>query len=296
MIFWHDGQWLDGVDVKTGILTHALHYGTSVFEGIRVYNGRAFRLSEHNKRLCESARILDMDLELSEVMLDELSTQLIEKNQLVNAYIRSIAFAGPGRIIVGTRNTKPSVALTCWEWPSYYDDKLELNGAYQNAYPGLPVAIKLTISKWCRPAAHTAPVHCKGAGNYVLSSLARNEAESKNFDDSLLLTHDGKLAEATGANVFLVINGELHTPLADCFLSGITRRVIINLANALGINTYERYINPEELSVADEVFLTGTAVEVQPICQVDLIPFSNHEITAKLYAAYMQLVRSGTDI
>ena len=282
--------WVDGTVVPyslatTHLLSHALHYGTSVFEGMRFYGGRPFALEEHNRRLVESALSLDMALPWSVEQLNHATSELIQCSGLQDGYVRTLAWVGPSRIVVGTRGVTPQVSIACWQWPNYFEATDAKAGSR---------GIRVCLSKWSRPAPHTAPVHCKGAGNYVIGTLARNEAERRGYDDAILLTYDGRLAEATGANLFLAIHGVLHTPRADCFLSGITRKTVIRLAHARGITVVERDISPAELMSAQEVFLTGTAVEVQRVAEVEDYFYEASAITDSLAGDYAREVRCPT--
>ena len=253
---WYDGRLIPWRDAKLHVLTHGLHYASCVFEGERVYSGKVFRLEDHNERLRNSARILGFEVPAG---MDDLATatyELISANNIVDGYVRPIAWRGPEQMGVSAQATKIHLALAAWEWPAYFSPEARARG------------IRMKWANWARPAPHTAPTDAKAAGLYMICTLSKHMAEGEGFDDALMLDWRGQLAEGTGANIFLVINGELHTPTPDCFLNGITRKTVISLAHKRGIKVVERAIMPDELAKAQEVFLTGSAAEVTPVGEI----------------------------
>ena len=277
---WMDGVLVDWRDAKVHILTHALHYASSVFEGERCYDGKIFKGHEHSLRLIESGRLLDMPLPYSAEELDAAKEAVLKANGLTNAYIRAIAWraSGPDMGVSAARNPV-SVAIVAWEWGSYYGD-----AKWQGA--------KLDISKWKRPDPETIPAAAKAAGLYMICTMSKHAAEAKGCSDALFYDWEGYVAEATGANIFFVKDGEIHTPLADRFLNGITRQTIIQMARDMGLTVHERRIRPEELSDFSECWLTGTAAEVTPVGQIGEHHYQVGQITRDIAAAYEALVRA----
>ncbi len=277
---WMDGVLVDWRDAKVHILTHALHYASSVFEGERCYDGKIFKGHEHSLRLIESGRLLDMPLPYSAEELDAAKEAVLKANGLTNAYIRAIAWraSGPDMGVSAARNPV-SVAIVAWEWGSYYGD-----AKWQGA--------KLDISKWKRPDPETIPAAAKAAGLYMICTMSKHAAEAKGCSDALFYDWEGYVAEATGANIFFVKDGEIHTPLADRFLNGITRQTIIQMARDMGLPVHERRIRPEELSDFSECWLTGTAAEVTPVGQIGDHHYQVGQITRDIAAAYEALVRA----
>lgn len=277
---WMDGVLVDWRDAKVHILTHALHYASSVFEGERCYDGKIFKGHEHSLRLIESGRLLDMPLPYSAEELDAAKEAVMKANGLTNAYIRAIAWraSGPDMGVSAARNPV-SVAIVAWEWGSYYGD-----AKWQGA--------KLDISKWKRPDPETIPAAAKAAGLYMICTMSKHAAEAKGCSDALFYDWEGYVAEATGANIFFVKDGEIHTPLADRFLNGITRQTIIQMARDMGLPVHERRIRPEELSDFSECWLTGTAAEVTPVGQIGDHHYQVGQITRDIAAAYEALVRA----
>jgi len=253
---WYDGRLIPWRDAKLHVLTHALHYASCVFEGERVYNGTVFHLDDHNARLINSAKILGFEVPASMDDLKRATLELVAANKIVDGYVRPVCWRGAEQMGVSAQLSKIHLALACWDWPAYFSPEARAKG------------IRMQWSKWARPAPHTAPVHAKAAGLYMICTMSKHDAEAAGFDDALMLDWRGQLAEGTGANIFLVINGELHTPTPDCFLNGITRQTVIGLAKSRGIKVVERAIMPQELAKADEVFLTGSAAEVTPVGEV----------------------------
>jgi len=275
---WYNGEMLDWRDAKVHILNHGLHYASCVFEGERVYNGKVFKLTEHTERLHNSAKILGFDIPYSVAELDELTNQVVAKNNVVNGYVRPLAWRGSEMMAVSANKNKIHVAIASWSWPSYFSQEAKERG------------LRLQISNWARPAPNTAPTASKAAGLYMICTLSKHAAENAGFEDALMLDYRGLVAEATGANIFLVFGDELHTPIPDCFLDGITRRTVIELAKKRGIKVVERYIKPEELANASQAFLCGTAAEVSPVGLIGDHKFTVGEMTKQLMQDYSDLV------
>jgi branched-chain amino acid aminotransferase len=267
---WYDGKLVPWREAKLHVLTHALHYASCVFEGERVYNGKVFKLREHSQRLIDSGRILGFEVPLSLEELERATNEVVKAMNIVDGYVRPVAWRGPEQMGVSAQATKIHVAIAAWQWPSYFSPEARMRG------------IRMRTSKWARPAPNTAPTQSKAAGLYMICTMSKHDAEAAGYDDALMLDWRGQVAEATGANIFLVIDGELHTPTPDCFLNGITRRTVIELAKARGIKVVERAIMPEELGKADEVFLTGTAAEVTPVGEIDGYRFTPGAVTKRL--------------
>ena len=255
-LIWFDGTMLPWRESKVHVLTHGLHYASAVFEGERSYNGQIFKLEEHTERLIHSATTLGFELPFSASEINAASYKVLEANKIEDGYLRPVAWRGSEMMGVSAQKCAIHLAIAAWEWPSYFTPEARLKG------------IRLQWSKWKRPSPETIPAKTKAAGLYMICTLSKHDAEADGFDDALMLDWRGRVAEATGANIFLVIDGCLHTPIADCFLDGITRRTVINLAEARGIKTLERIILPEELANANEIFVTGTAAEVTPVGQI----------------------------
>ena len=247
---WFDGKLVPWREANVHVLTHALHYASSVFEGQRAYNGEIFKLSEHSQRLHKSANILGFEIPWSVAEIDAACREVLKANKLIDAYMRPVAWRGSEQMGVSAQGTKPHMAIAAWEWGKYFDPKLAEKG------------IRLDIARYRRPAPYTAPVHSKAAGLYMIATLSRQQAESRGFEDALMFDWRGQVAEATGANAFFVRNGELHTATPDCFLDGITRRTVMDLARKRGVEVHERAIWPDELESFEQMFLTGSAAEV----------------------------------
>tara|TARA_B100002051_G_C16727847_1_gene636351 strand:- start:1146 stop:2018 length:873 start_codon:yes stop_codon:yes gene_type:complete len=277
---WLDGMFIDWKDAKLHVLTHALHYASAVFEGERVYKGKIFKLEEHTARLYDSANYLGFKIPFNQEKINNASKELVKKLEISDGYLRPIAWRGSEMMGVSAQDTTIHLAIAGWAWPSYFDPEQRLKG------------IRLKLSEWRRPSPETAPVHSKAAGLYMICTLSKHQAERRGFDDALMLDWRGNVAEATGANIFFVFGKELHTPLADCFLNGITRRTIIDLAKKRGIKVIERTIEFSEINSADEVFLTGTAAEVTPVGQIEEFTFSVGEITKNLMDDYQNITNS----
>jgi len=253
---WYDGCVVPWRDARLHVLTHGLHYASCVFEGERVYNGKVFRLEDHNERLLNSARILGFEVPAGMDDLAKATQEVISSNNIVDGYVRPIAWRGAEQMGVSAQAAKIHLALAAWDWPAYFSPEARAKG------------IRMQWARWARPAPHTAPTAAKASGLYMICTMSKHEAEAHGCDDALMLDWRGQLAEGTGANIFLVINCELHTPTPDCFLNGITRQTVIGLAKQRGITVVERAIMPEELAKAEEVFLTGSAAEVTPVGEV----------------------------
>ena len=277
---WYNNELVDWQEVKLHVLSHGLHYGSCVFEGLRVYDGEIFKLEEHTDRFFYSAKIMDIKIPYSKDEINQATKKIVSVQNVQNGYISPFAWRGSEMMAVSAQNTKIHVAIATWEWGTYFDPKLKLEG------------IKLNISKWRRPAPNTIPWDTKASGLYMICTLSKHEAERQGYSDSLMLDHEGNVAEATGANIFFKDkNGDLHTPIPDSFLDGITRRTAIEIAKSKNINVNERKISPDELSNFVGCFLTGTAAEITPVSKI-----SNHEykvcnVILDLSESYDKLVR-----
>ena len=276
---WQDGEFVSWKDAKVHVLTHGLHYASAVFEGERAYGGEIFKLTEHTERLHESARILGFEIPYSVEEIDNACRELLKKQGFVDAYVRPIAWRGSESLGVSAQNNRIHLAIAIWQWPSYFSPEEKMKG------------IRLDIAEYCRPDPRTAPSRSKAAGLYMICTISKHAAEAKGYADALMLDWRGQVAEATGANVFFVKDGALHTPKPDCFLDGITRRTIIDLAKCRGLEVIERVIMPEEMATFTECFLCGTAAEVTPVSEIGKYHFTPGEITNMLmndYAAEVQ--------
>jgi branched-chain amino acid aminotransferase len=276
---WMDGAMAPWRDVKVHVLTHALHYASCVFEGERVYDGRIFKLTEHSERLAKSAEVLGFELPYDVRTIDQACRQVVAANGISDGYCRPLAWRGAEMMGVSAQRCRIHVAIAAWTWPAYFTPEARLRG------------IRMTRGRYARPAPNTAPTESKAAGLYMICTLSKHEAEAKGYDDALMLDYRGFLAEGTGANLFLVMDGKLHTPLPDCFLNGITRQTVIELAKGRGIEVVERHIEPKELADAQEVFLTGTAVEVTPVREIDEHQFQIGTVTRQLVSDFDALTR-----
>tara|TARA_B100000941_G_scaffold20251_1_gene12127 strand:+ start:6292 stop:7179 length:888 start_codon:yes stop_codon:yes gene_type:complete len=277
---WFNGETVDWKDANIHILNHGLHYASCVFEGERVYDGEIFKLEEHTERLFYSAKRMGIDVPYSQKEINDACKNIVNIQKVKNGYVRPFIWRGSEMMAISAQKNKIHVAVATWEWGSYFDPKLKLNG------------IKLNISSWRRPAPNTIPWDTKAAGLYMICTLSKHEAEAKGFTDSLMLDHEGNIAEATGANVFFKSeNGDLHTPIPDSFLDGITRREVIKIAKSKGINVLERKIKPVEMKEFVGCFLTGTAAEVTPVSQINEYKFKVCKLISGLNDAYQKLVR-----
>jgi branched-chain amino acid aminotransferase len=271
---WMNGEFVRWADAKVHVLTHGLHYASSVFEGERAYGGEIFKLNEHTERLHESARILGFKIPYSVEELNDASRKLLAKQGFRDAYVRPIAWRGSESMGVSAQANKINVAIAIWQWPSYFDPAQKLKG------------IRLDLAEYRRPDPRTAPSKSKAAGLYMICTISKHAAEAKGYADALMLDWRGQVAEATGANVFFVKDGVIHTPIPDCFLDGITRRTVIDLAKRRGYEVVERVILPEELEAFEQCFLTGTAAEVTPVAEIGPYRFTVGEIAANLMNDY----------
>ncbi|UYQ73322.1 branched-chain amino acid aminotransferase [Pelagibacterium flavum] len=276
---WYNGEMVPWKDAKLHVLTHGLHYASSVFEGQRAYGGEVFKLREHTERLIFSGKTLDFTIPYSAEEIDEACRQVLAKNDLVDAYMRPVAWRGSETLSVPARDNKVHLAIAAWVWPSYFSTEERLKG------------IRLCWADWKRPSPETIPCKAKAAGLYMICTLSKHAAMDKGYADALMLDYRGYVAEATGANVFFVKGKEITTPLPDCFLDGITRRTLIGLAKANGYTVTERHIKPEELAEFDECFLTGTAAEVTPVSEVGEYKFTPADACRTLVEAYMSEVQ-----
>ena len=275
---WMDGELKPWREANVHILTHGLHYASSVFEGARAYGGHIYALSDHSQRLRDSAELMGFPLPWSVAQIDEACRQTLAANGLTNAYVRPVAWRGSEQMGVSAQKTKAHLAVATWEWGAYFGPE------------ALKKGLRLNIAPWRRPAPYTAPVRAKAAGLYMICTLSKHAAENAGYNDAMMLDWRGQVAEATGANIFFFQNGELHTPTPDCFLDGITRRSIIALAQRRGIKVVERAIWPEELASFQEAFLTGSAAEVTPLADIGPWNFQVGEATLQLAQDYSDLV------
>lgn len=278
---WLDGKLIDWKDAKLHVLTHGLHYASSVFEGERVYNGKIFKLTEHSERLVYSASRMGFKIPYSVSDIDKFCKEVVEVQKIENGYVRPIAWRGSEMMAVSAQNNTIHFAIAAWVWGSYFDPKIKLHG------------IKLEISKWRKPAPDSIPWDTKAAGNYMINTLSKHEAEKNGYNDSMMLDYQGNIAEATGANVFFINKEqtEIYTPIADSFLNGITRRTVIDIAKQLQIKVIEKKIKPEDLLNFKGCFLTGSAAEVTPVSQIGNYSFEVLDLIGKLSDEYQALVR-----
>ena len=275
---WFDGELVPWRDARVHVLPHALHYASSVFEGQRAYNGVIFKLTEHSERLRKSASLLGFELPWSVEEIDAACNEVLKANGFTDSYMRPVAWRGSESMGVAPGATKPHLAIAASPWGKYFGEELARTG------------IRLEIAPWRRPAPYTAPTESKAAGLYMICTLSKQHAESNGYNDALMFDWRGRVAEATGANVFFVADGTLHTPVPDCFLDGITRRTVMDLARKRGIEVQERAIWPEELEGFEQAFLTGTAAELTPIKSIGPWNFEVGETTLQLQRDYDDLV------
>lgn len=276
---WYNGEMVPWGEANLHVLSHALHYASSVFEGERVYGGEIFKLTEHSERLHNSAKILDFEIPYSVEEIDQACRDAVAAQGLMDAYVRPVAWRGSEMMGVSAQDTKINLAIAVWEWPSYFNPEERLKG------------IRLDMAEYRRPDPATAPCKSKAAGLYMICTLSKHAAERKGYADALMLDWRGQVAEATGANIFFVKDGELHTPTPDCMLDGITRRTVIDLAKDRQIKLNVRAIMPDEMSGFEQCFLTGTAAEVTPVSEIGPYNFEVGEITKTLMNDYMALVQ-----
>lgn len=279
-MIWMDGQLVPWRDANVHILSHAMHYASSVFEGERCYSGKIFKSREHSERLLESGRLLDMPIPYTVDQIEDAKAAVLKANNLTDAYVRAVAWRGAGEDMgVAARRNPVRMAVAAWEWGAYYGD-----AKWQGA--------KLDIAKWRRPSPETIPTSAKAAGLYMICTMSKHAAEEKGCSDALFMDYRGYVAEATGANVFFVKDGEVHTPDPDAILNGITRQTVIAMLRDMGIVVHERRIMPEELADFSECWLTGTAAEVTPVGQIGEHHFQVGQLTRKVAETYEALVRA----
>ena len=277
---WYNNNLVDWGDVKLHVLNHGLHYASCVFEGLRVYDGAIFKLEEHTSRFFYSAKRMGFEIPYTENEINKASNEIVKIQKVQNGYVRPVAWRGSEMMAISAQQTKIHVAVATWEWGSYFDPNLKIKG------------IKLNISKWRRPAPNTIPWDTKASGLYMICTLSKHEAEKDGYTDSLMLDHEGNVAEATGANIFFKDKeGNLHTPIPDSFLNGITRRTVIEIAKSKNIKVNERKILPDELDNFEGCFLTGTAAEVTPVSQIQDFKFKVCSTIIDLSDSYQSVVR-----
>ena len=277
---WFNGELVNWTNAKVHLLNHGLHYASCVFEGERIYEGEIFKLEDHTSRLFYSAKRMGIKMPYSEKEINDASNEIIRIQKIKNGYVRPVVWRGSEMMAISAQKNKIHVAIAAWEWGSYFDPKLKLEG------------IKLQTSSWRRPSPNSVPWDTKAAGLYMICTLSKHEAESKGYADALMLDHQGNIAEATGANIFFKDkDGSLHTPVPDSFLDGITRKCVISIAKSQGIKIIERKIKPEEMSNFVGCFLTGTAAEITPVSQIDNYKFTVCDLIKNLSESYINLVR-----
>ena len=278
-VIWYDGKLVPWKDANVHVLTHGLHYASCVFEGERAYGGKVFKSSEHSERLKMSANILDFEIPYSVAGIDAAKQLVIDSNNLPNAYLRPIAWRGSEMMGVAAQSNAIHLAIAAWNWPSYFDPATKLKG------------IRIDLAEYRRPDPKTIPALAKASGLYMICTISKHKAERKGYADAMMLDWEGRVAECTGANIFFVKDGAIHTPIADCFLAGITRATVIDLARRRGLEVVERRILPDELSSFSECFITGSAAEVTPVSEIAHWTFSSARISEQLmmdYAAEVQ--------
>lgn len=273
---WYDGKLVPWREAKTHVLTHGLHYASSVFEGERIYSGRIYKHEEHTARLFQSARLLGMKIPYTEKEIYDACYAAARAQNIADGYVRPVVFRGSEMMAVSAQNTRIHVGVAVWQWGSYFDPATKMKG------------IRMTVSDWRRPAPDTAPTKAKAAGLYMICTMSKHAAEEKGYADAIMYDYRGYVAEATGANVFFVADGKLHTPTPDCFLDGITRRSVMALARARQIPVIERHIEPKEMEGFSECFIVGTAAEVTPVSEIGPYNFKPAEITETLMHDYME--------
>jgi branched-chain amino acid aminotransferase len=273
-VIWYDGKLIPWADAKLHVLSHGLHYASAVFEGERAYGGEIFKCTQHSERLIRSGKVLDFDIPYSVAEIDAAKRLVLKTNGQTDAYVRPIAWRGSEMMGVSGQENKIHLAIATWEWPSYFDPAERLKG------------IRLALAEYRRPDPKTAPVLAKAAGLYMICTISKHKAEREGYADAMMLDWQGRVAECTGANIFFVQDGKLHTPIADCFLDGISRQTVIELAKRRGIEIAERRIMPDELSSMSECFITGTAAEVTPVSEIANWRFKPGKITEQLMSDY----------
>ena len=275
---WYNGEFVEWQNATTHVLNHGLHYGSCVFEGLRVYGEKIYKLEKHTDRLFFSAQRMGIDVPYSKDEINRAHEETIKKMNIKYGYVRPVIWRGSDMMAISAQKNKINVAVATWEWPSYFTKEDRLKG------------ISLQTAVWKRPPPDCIPTDTKAAGLYMICTLSKHEAEKNGYTDALMLDYKGRVSESTGSNIFLVINGEIHTPVPDCFLNGITRQAVIEIAKNEGINVIERDIYPDEISKAEEIFLTGSAVEVTPVGKIDNQNFKVGDITTKISSLYMKEV------
>ena len=275
---WYNGEFVEWQNATTHVLNHGLHYGSCVFEGLRVYGEKIYKLEKHTDRLFFSAQRMGIDVPYSKDEINKAHEETIKKMNIKYGYVRPVIWRGSEMMAISAQKNKINVAVATWEWPSYFTKEDRLKG------------ISLQTAVWKRPPPDCIPTDTKAAGLYMICTLSKHEAEKNGYTDALMLDYKGRVSESTGSNIFLVINGEIHTPVPDCFLNGITRQAVIEIAKNEGINVIERDIYPDEISKAEEIFLTGSAVEVTPVGKIDNQNFKVGDITTKISSLYMKEV------
>ncbi|NMD08927.1 MAG: branched-chain amino acid aminotransferase [Phyllobacteriaceae bacterium] len=278
-VLWFNGKIVPWRDAKVHVLTHGLHYGSSVFEGERAYNGKIFKTKEHTERFRKSANIMDFDLPFTDDEINKAKDEVVARSGGGDQYVRPVAFRGSEMMAVSAQNNKIHVAIATWAWPSMFDPETKMKG------------IKLDIADYRRPDPQCAPVHAKAAGLYMICTISKHKAEKKGYADAMMLDWQGRVAECTGANIFFVRDGAIHTPIADCFLNGITRQTVIALAKKEGLEIIERRIMPEELSTFNECFIVGSAAEVTPVSEIGPYTSKPGNMSRTMMDAYTNLVR-----
>ena len=277
---WYNNELVEWQDATLHVISHGLHYASLVFEGLRVYDGEIFKLQEHTDRLFHSANRMDISIPYSKEEINQACKKIIVIQNVQNGYVRPFAWRGSEMMGVSAQRTKIHVAIATWEWGDYFDPKLKIDG------------IRLNISNWRRPAPNTIPWDSKAAGLYMICTLSKHEAEKQGYSESLMLDHEGNVAESTSANVFFKdSSGELHTPIADSFLNGITRQTVIEIAKSKNIKVHERKIKPEELKSFHGCFLTGTAAEITPVSEIAENKYKVCDVILDLASSYEKLVR-----
>ena len=273
-VIWFDGKLIPTAECKISVLTHGLHYASCVFEGERAYGGKIFKSTEHSERLKNSARVLDFEIPYSVAEIDAAKDLVLGKNKQKDAYVRPIAWRGSEALGVSAQSNKIHVAIATWEWPSYFQPEQRLKG------------LRLDLAEYRRPDPKTAPCLAKAAGLYMICTISKHRAEQRGYADAMMLDWQGRVAECTGANIFFIKDGKIHTPIADCFLAGITRATAMQLARRRNIEVIERRIVPEELSSFSECFITGTAAEVTAVAEITDWKFAPGRITQALMNDY----------
>ena len=275
---WFNGEFVEWQNATTHVLNHGLHYGSCVFEGLRVSGEKIYKLEQHTDRLFYSAQRMGINVPYSKNQLNQAQEETIKKMNIKYGYVRPVIWRGSEMMAISAQKNKINVAVATWEWPSYFTTEDRLKG------------ISLQTAVWKRPPPDCIPTDTKAAGLYMICTLSKHEAEKNGFTDALMLDYKGRVSESTGSNIFLVFKGEIHTPIPDCFLNGITRQSVIEIAKKEGIKVIERDIYPDEIPDAEEIFLTGSAVEVTPVGKIDKQNFKVGDITTKISSLYMKEV------